>query len=79
MIFIIWLGALLTIAGVLYLVKQIIWQGPLSGPARRRPRATLEPRTGLFGLATHWPGLALIALGGILLLAGAALLEPQVP
>ena len=44
----IWLGALLTIVGVLYLVKQVIWQGPLSGPIRRRPPATLEPRTGPF-------------------------------
>jgi hypothetical protein len=36
---------------------------------------TLEPRErgGGFGLATNWPGLALIALGAILLLVGATL------
>ena len=62
---------------LLYLVKQVIWQGPLSGPVRRRPPTTLEPR-GVFGFARYWPGLALMALGGIILLAGAALLEPQV-
>ena len=79
MIFFVWLGALLTIAGVLYLVKQVIWQGPLSGPVRRRPPVTLEPSVGISGFARYWPGFALIALGCILLLAGAALLEPQIP
>ena len=79
MSYFVWLGALLTIVGMLYLVKQVIWQGPLSGPVRSRPTATLEPRVGVFGFARYWPGLALMALGGLLLLAGAALLEPQVP
>ena len=79
MSYFVWLGALLTIVGLLYLVKQVIWQGPLSGPIRRRPPATLEPRVGVFGFARYWPGLALMALGGLILLAGAALLEPQVP
>jgi hypothetical protein len=74
-----WLGALLTIVGVLYLVKQVIWQGPLSGPVGRRPPVTLEPRVGIFRFERYWPGFALIALGSILLLAGAALLEPPVP
>ncbi len=59
------LGALLTIVGLLYLVKQVIWQGPLSGPVRRRSPATLEPRVGVFGFARYWPGLALMALGGL--------------
>ena len=79
MSYFVWLGALLTIVGLLYLVKQVISQGPLSGPVRRRQPATLEPRVGVFGFARYWPGLALMALGGLLLLAGAALLEPQVP
>jgi hypothetical protein len=73
----IWLGALLVLSGVLFLAAQAIWRGPLS---RRRSRSaaaagvTLEPRQrgGGFGLATYWPGFVLIALGAILLLAGAA-------
>jgi hypothetical protein len=75
----IWLGALLVIGGALYLVKQAIWQGPLSVLGRRRaqaPRDTLEPLPrgdSVFGLARNWPGLALMALGAILLLAGAAI------
>jgi hypothetical protein len=75
----IWLGALLVICGVLYMVSRAIWRGPLSGPSRRRLRVaadTLEPREpshGVFGLARYWPGLALMALGAILLLAGAAI------
>jgi len=76
MIFI-WLGALVTIGGLLYLVKQAIWRGPLSGPARRRPigDATIEPRlprTGLFQLRGYWPGLVMIGLGAVLMIAGTA-------
>jgi hypothetical protein len=70
------LGALLIIGGVMLLARQTISRGRLSD---RRPRAagadvTLEPRErgGGFGLATHWPGFALIALGAVLLLARAA-------
>ena len=66
----IWLGALLTIGGLLYLVRETIWRGPLSGPIQRRTAATLEPRTGGFAFAKYWPGLALMALGAILMLAG---------
>ena len=74
---VIWLGALLVIGGVLFMAAQAIWRGRLSV---KRPRSapagdTLEPaeRGGGFGLATNWPGFALIALGAILLLAGAVL------
>jgi hypothetical protein len=72
----IWLGALLVLSGVMFMAAQAIWRGRLSG---RRSRAaavdanTLEPRkpgAGL-GLTKNWPGLALVALGAILLLAGA--------
>jgi hypothetical protein len=76
----IWLGALLILAGVVYMAGQAIWRGPLS--ARRQmpvAGATLEPpNRGLriFGLARNWPGLAMIALGAIFLFAGAA---AQVP
>ena len=71
----IWLGAFLVIVGLIYAAAQPIWRGRLS----RRSAAdvaggTLEPRrpgAGL-GIAANWPGLAMIAIGAILLLLGAA-------
>jgi hypothetical protein len=73
----IWLGALLVICGLLYMMRQAIWRGPLSVSNPRRstaPEDTLEPRPrgeSVFGLARNWPGFALMALGAVLLLAGA--------
>ena len=70
------LGALLVISGVLLLAAPPLWRGRLSG--KRAPvvleRDTLEPRVpgAGFELASNWPGFALIALGAILLLVGAA-------
>ena len=54
-----------------------IWQGRLSGASRRRTTVestTLEPKTRgtAFDLKSNWIGLALLALGAILLIAGAA-------
>ncbi|MEK0082858.1 hypothetical protein [Benzoatithermus flavus] len=68
------LGALLVVGGVLYMAAQPIWRGRLS--ERRTPAgATLEPEKPAagFGLAANWPGLALVALGALLLLVGAVL------
>ncbi len=43
--FLIGLGALLVLCGVLYMVRAVIWRGSLSGPDSGRPvRRTLEPR-----------------------------------
>lgn len=72
----IWLGASLVVAGVLFVVAQPIWRGRLSGGRRLRsgqPSDTLEPERPArdFGITTNWPGLAMIALGAVLLLAGA--------
>ena len=74
------LGALLILSGVVYLAIRAIGQAPLSGGSPLRSsedRDTLEPRGlrqgGLFGFERNWLGLALIALGAILLLVSAIL------
>ena len=71
----IWLGVLLVFGGVLQMAFQPIWRGRLNGGRRLRSgRGTLEPESpgSGFGIKSNWPGLALVALGGAFLLAGAA-------
>ena len=85
---VIWLGALCVLSGLLFIATQPIWRARLSEARRRKssvvPRdaatkpaepMTLEPRRpgAGFGLKANWPGLVLIILGGILLLAWAGL------
>jgi dipeptide/tripeptide permease len=74
----IWLGAVLVIVGIVYLASQTIWRGRLSDarPATPGPLRTLEPdRRGLrfLGLQQNWPGLAIMAIGLVLLFWGAVL------
>jgi uncharacterized membrane protein len=80
MLVIFWLGALLVISGVLLMAAQPIWRARLSGRRSRSAVAdrTLEPRRPAagFSLRSNWPGLALIALGAILLLVGVAVQTP---
>ena len=69
------IGALLVICGILYMVAKVLGQGRLSGTSRRSTMVestTLEPRTRgtAFDLRSNWIGLALVALGAILLFAG---------
>ena len=70
------LGALLVLGEILYMARNAIWRGPLSGPESSRPvRDTLEPprRSMRFlGLGTNWPGILLMAVGAVLLVAGAS-------
>lgn len=71
----IWLGALLVLSGVLLTAAKILSLGRLSGSRSPRPGAaggTLEPpATGThFRFQAIWPGLALVASGALLLLAG---------
>ena len=75
--FLVGLGALLVLGGVLYMARTAIWRGPLSGPdsSHRPVRDTLEPpRRGVrfLGLGTNWPGILLMAIGAILLVSGAS-------
>ena len=71
------LGALLVLGGILYMARNAIWRGPLSGPDSSRPvRGTLEPRRrglGFLGFGSNWPGLLLMAIGAVLLVSGAGL------
>jgi sulfite exporter TauE/SafE len=74
--FLMGLGALLVLGGLLYMARAAIWRGSLSGPDRSRPVSdTLEPpRRGLgfLGLGTNWPGILLMAIGAVLLVSGAS-------
>jgi hypothetical protein len=72
-----WLGVILFFCGVLFMAAQPLWRGRLSGGRIRATNepATLEPpkpATG-FSFKSNWPGLALVAIGAVLLLAAAAL------
>jgi hypothetical protein len=74
----IWFGALFVLGGLLFMAYQPIWRGRLSDARRKSsevPHDTLEPRRPGAGFEPKaiWPGLVLIVLGGILLLAGAGL------
>jgi hypothetical protein len=74
--FLMGLGALLVLGGILYMARSAIWRGPLSGPEASRPvRDTLEPprRSMRFlGLGTNWPGILLMAVGAVILLVAGA-------
>lgn len=77
------IGALLTVAGVVYMAGAVLRRGRLSDPtppARpdrptqnlATPGPTLEPRRrglGFLGLSQNWPGLLMMGIGLILLLS----------
>jgi hypothetical protein len=65
-------GALALILGFVQVVLQPLRRGRLSG-GQRRSTSSLEPRQPArgFGLRATWPGLVLIAVGGVLLVAAA--------
>ena len=69
--FLMLLGALLVLGGILYMARTAIWRGSLSRPARD----TLEPPrrgVGFLGFGANWPGILLMAIGAILLVSGAS-------
>jgi hypothetical protein len=64
------LGALLVLAGLVYMAWRAINRGRMSDPAPNPP-TTLEPaHRGLRFLSwkVNWPGLLMMALGALLLL-----------
>ena len=74
--FLMGLGALLVLGGILYMARTAIWRGPLSGHDSSRPVGdTLEPprrSVRFLGLGTNWPGILLMAVGAVLLVSGAS-------
>ena len=72
----IWIGALLVLGGVLLTAAKALGQGRLSGLRSARQgyaSNTLEPKgaSARLPLRALWPGLLLLALGALLLVAGA--------
>jgi hypothetical protein len=70
----IWVGALLVLGGLLTLAAPPVWRRHVSGrqPRPRLGRDTLEPREPWVDIDPEedWPGIALVVMGAILLLAG---------
>jgi hypothetical protein len=68
------IGALLILCGIVWLAGAAIYQGRMSDPDRDpgdTPAHGLEPPaqgTRFLGLKANWPGLALVVVGGLLLL-----------
>jgi hypothetical protein len=78
----IWIGALLVLGGVLFTAAKALGRGRLSGARSARQgyaSDTLEPKgeSARFPLRAIWPGLVLLALGALLLLAGAMAWTPE--
>ena len=70
-------GAMLILAGIVYLAGAAIYRGRMSDPHidPRERRPTLEPRyrsLRFLGWKANWPGLLMIVVGGILLLLPAS-------
>ncbi|WP_439543240.1 hypothetical protein [Hyphomicrobium sp.] len=69
------LGALLVLVGLVFMAYQPLRRHRLSGGKQLppgKPANTLEPINPAegFGLKAVWPGLALVAVGAVLLLTG---------
>jgi hypothetical protein len=64
------LGALLELAGIVFLMVRVIMHKPLATPAKSD---SLEPapQGGILPPTGNWPGYALVVFGAVLLLIGA--------
>jgi hypothetical protein len=72
--FLVWVGALLIVCGVVLGATQALRKGRLSDPHRVGPSGTgvtLEPQERMRAISpkVHWPAVALVSLGIILMLA----------
>ncbi|WP_082145734.1 hypothetical protein [Microvirga massiliensis] len=70
------LGTLLVISGIVLMAARAISGASLSDPGRAgSPGSTLEPKhqTRGFELSANWPGFALVGLGAMVLLAAAVM------
>ncbi|MDK1488470.1 hypothetical protein QN219_00120 [Sinorhizobium sp. 7-81] len=69
-------GVFLIVCGLLLMVREALGRRRLSGPSRATESGTgptLEPARqglGFLGLVRNWPGMALMAIGAVLLLFG---------
>jgi hypothetical protein len=76
------LGALLMFAAMAYMAAAAIYRGRMSDPHRNpgdTTDVTLEPRQrglSFLGVKANWPGIALFALGAVLLLLPLVVGEP---
>jgi hypothetical protein len=70
----IWIGALLIVGGIVLAAGQVLWKGRLSDAHRGGAGRTLEPQGRARALHPkhHWPSIALVAAGIVLLLAETA-------
>jgi hypothetical protein len=65
----VWIGALLIIGGVVFTA----WEGIFKGRFRTETHS-FSARG--FGFRSNWPGLAMIGVGALLMLAGSAFTSP---
>jgi hypothetical protein len=67
-LYLLFLGALLELAGIVFLAGRAIKHEPKAGAMSQE--GTLEPAPGAVPLKGYWPGLAMLVLGALLLLVG---------
>lgn len=71
------IGSILVILGLLYIFREALGRRRLSDPHRSEvtdTRPTLEPSgqgVRFLGLGRNWPGVAMMAVGAVLLISGA--------
>jgi len=70
--YLVWLGAFLELAGMVFLVMRVISDGGSRPESKTAPADTIEPASHgpAPSLKGSWPGIAMLALGAVLLLIG---------
>jgi len=73
--FLMGLGALLVLGGVLYMARSAIWRDRSAArvpPARFAALWSRHDAAWILGFGPNWPGILLMAIGAILLVSGAS-------